>query len=118
MRATWFGLSPRASIFFASRTRAAVSTKGAPEMLPAALRGSETGHGAFAQNVRSNCANGAKHGVEHLTRAMPVSMCSVNERSAIPAHPSHARRGAACRTEFRLFVSGQILRDTRSRLKA
>jgi hypothetical protein len=43
-------------------------SKGAPEMLPTALRGSETGDGAFAQNVALELRNGAKYGVEHLTR--------------------------------------------------
>jgi len=37
-------------------------------MLAAALRGSETGDGAFAQNVALELRNGAKHGVEHLAR--------------------------------------------------
>ena len=38
-------------------------SKGAPEMLAAALGGSETGDGAFPQNVALELRNGAKHGV-------------------------------------------------------
>jgi hypothetical protein len=66
-----------------------VSAKGTPETLATTLGGGKAGDGTFAQHVALDLRNGAKHGVEHLSRrGARVDMLGQRSQS----HASFAQR--------------------------